>query len=334
MVCRWGILGPGFVARRAMLPALRACENAQVLAVASRDPDRAATTAAQFGIERVYSDYQTLLVDADIDSVYIALPNHLHCEWTVRAAQAGKHVLCEKPLALNPAECDTMIAACQQAGVLLMEAAMYRFHPRMQALKSLLDAGEIGDVRCLHAAFSFPFAAPDNYRSFPGYGGGVLLDVGSYCINAACWFMPGVPQSAQAYISYSRDIDIDMDVNALLRFTSRRNASQDTLEESIAHIECSFAAAEHQVLEIVGSNGAITAPLAFTAWKDDATMLVLQHGTSFAQRNFAPADPYQLMAEHFMNCMSRKEELRYPPSIGRETLRVVEIVRNAGRLQN
>ncbi len=317
MVCRWGILGPGFVATRAMIPALQHSENAQVLAVASRSRERAATSAVQFGIEHTYSDYQDLLNDPDVDIVYISLPNHLHHEWTIRAAEAGKHVLCEKPLALNPNECDNMIAACQQAEVLLMEAVMYRFHPRMQALKHLIDAGEIGDVRFLHAAFSFPFSAPHNYRTFPEYGGGALLDVGSYCINAARWFMAGEPQSAQAYISYSRDIDVNVD--ALLRFDGER----------VAHIQCSFAAAEHQVLEIVGSEGAITAPLAFTAWKDDATMLLIQRGSVFEQRTFVPTDPYQIMIEHFMECVAGKEVLRYPPSDGRETLRVVEMIRNA-----
>jgi xylose dehydrogenase (NAD/NADP) len=316
MVSRWGILGPGFVATRAMILALQHTGNTLVLAVASRDLGRASQIAAQFGIERIYSDYQALLDDPDVDIVYISLPNHLHCEWTIRAAQAGKHVLCEKPLALNPAECDSMIAASQQAGVLLMEAVMYRFHPRMQALKQMVNEGEIGDVRFLHATFSFPFSTPENYRAFQEYGGGALLDVGSYCINAAHWFMVGEPQSAKVYISYSREIDIS--VNALLHFD----------QERIAHIECSFAAAEHQVLEIVGSEGAITAPFAFTAWKDDTTTLLIQHGATFEQRTFAPADPYQIMVEHFMDCVSGNEALHYPPSIGWETLRVVEMIRN------
>jgi xylose dehydrogenase (NAD/NADP) len=320
MICRWGILGPGFVATRAIIPALQHTANAQVLAVASRDPARASTSAAQYGIERIYSDYQALLDDPDVDIVYISLPNHLHCEWTIHAAEAGKHVLCEKPLAMNSAECDSMIAACEQANVLLMEAVMYRFHPRMQALKHMIDAREIGDVRFLHAAFSFPFTTPHNYRAFPEYGGGALLDVGSYCINAVRWFMEGEPQSVQAYISYSREIDVNVD--ALLGFD----------REKVAHIECSFAAAEHQVLEIVGSEGAITAPLAFTAWKDDAAMLLIQRGSTFEQRTFAPADPYQIMIEHFMDCVSGNEEMRYRPSIGRETLRVVEMIRNANRL--
>src|SRR5579863_5375700 len=144
MPCHWGILGPGFIATRAVIPALRQVRDARVLAVASRDRERARETAVQFQIERVYDSYQALLDDPEVQAVYIALPNHLHCEWTLRAAQAGKHVLCEKPLALSIVECDRMIAACQQANVLLMESVMYRFHPRMIALKQMLSSGATG----------------------------------------------------------------------------------------------------------------------------------------------------------------------------------------------
>ena len=164
MYCKWGILGPGFIATRAIIPAIQGISNSLTLAVASSNEQRAREVALRFGIERFYADYQVLLDDPDIDVVYIALPNHLHREWTIRAAEAGKHVLCEKPLAMNADECREMITACNQANVLLMEAVMYRFHPRMRYLKQMLVTRELGDVRFLHAAFSFNFNAPGNYR--------------------------------------------------------------------------------------------------------------------------------------------------------------------------
>src|SRR5713226_3962906 len=210
MSCNWGILGPGFIATRAIIPALQNTYNARLLAVASRDAGRAATTAAQFAIERAYPDYQHLLDDPDVDVVYIALPNHLHRAWTIRAAAAGKHVLCEKPLAMSAAECNKMIAACQQANVLLMEAVMYRFHPRMLHLKQMLVAREPGDIRFLHTAFYFNFNAPGNYRAYRQFGGGALLDIGSYCVNAARWLIGSEPDSSHAVISYSHDsIDLN-----------------------------------------------------------------------------------------------------------------------------
>jgi predicted dehydrogenase len=135
------------------------------LTVASSNEQRAGEITLHFGIERFYSDYQSLLADPDIDVVYIALPHHLHHEWTLLAAAAGKHVLCEKPLAIYAAECNEMITACRQAHVLLMEAVLYRFHPRMRYLKQLQVAREPGDVRFLHAAFSFNFHAPGNHRA-------------------------------------------------------------------------------------------------------------------------------------------------------------------------
>lgn len=315
MICNWGILGPGFVATRAILPALQRLPQTRPLAIASRSGERARAVSQQFGIERVYLDYQTLLTDTDIDVVYIALPNHLHHLWTLRAAEAGKHILCEKPLARNAAECAEMISACRRASVLLMEAVMYRFHPRMLFLKQLLDSGELGHLRFLHAAFSFPFNAPDNYRSHSEYGGGALLDVGSYCISAVRWLSGAEPGHVQGIIH--RNERIDVDTQALL-------ACADAV---MAHISCSFAAAEHQVIEIVGSSGAVTAPQAFTAWTGDETTLLLQKGPHFEQKTFAPADPYQAMLAHFCDCVLAGAALRYPPADGQATLQVIDRLR-------
>ncbi len=321
MPCNWGVLGAGFIANRAVIPALQGSRNARVVAVASRDVSRAKSTAAQHAIPRLYHDYEELLDDPDVQVVYIALPNSLHHEWTIRAAQHGKHVLCEKPFAMNAAECDEMIDACRNAGVLLMEAVMYRFHPRMQALKAMLDASEIGEVRLLHAAFSFPFNAPTNYRAFPEFGGGALLDIGSYCINAARWLIGMEPVAALSAISYSHNA-IDMAASAILKFEA-----QGTRAAHMAHIQCSFEAAEHQVIEVIGSEAALTAPLAFTAWREDETWLLMQRGGAFERRVFQPADPYKVMVEHFSDCVLGRATLLFPPEDGRATMRVLDMLR-------
>jgi len=326
MLCNWGILGPGFVATRAVIPAIQQTQDARVLAVASSSGERAQRTAATFGIARIYHDYQTLLNDPDIHAVYIALPNHLHHVWTVRAAEAGKHVLCEKPLAMNAGECDDMIAVCRAANVLLMEAVMYRFHPRMRHLKNMLITGELGDIRLLHTAFSFPFNQPDShdksgsYRAHPEFGGGALLDIGSYCVNAARWLTGSEPEHCTGVIHHARtdqETNIDVSTSAVLRF-------KDNL---LAHMHCSFVAAEHQVIEVVGSLAAVTAPHAFTAWREDATVLMVQRGSLFERIEFAPADPYQLMVAHFTDCVLGRAELLYPASDGRETLRVIDMLK-------
>ena len=318
MHCNWGVLGPGFIATRAVIPAMQQAPTSRVLAVASNNEERARVAALRFGIDRAYHGYQAVLDDPDVDAVYIALPNHLHREWTIRAALAGKHVLCEKPLAMTAAECDEMIAACRQANVLLMEAVMYRFHPRMVHLKQMLVDGELGDIRFVHAAFSFPFDAPGNYRGYAHFGGGALLDVGSYCVNAARWLIGSEPDSAQSTISYSHEAT-DISTSAVLRFG----------EDVFAHIQCSFAAAEHQTIEVVGTAGAVTAPLAFTAWRDDTTTLMLQRGAVFEQRAFAPADPYQLMVEHFATRVIEGSQSLYSAEDGRATLRVLDMLRGS-----
>jgi len=318
MYCNWGILGPGFIATRALIPAIQEASGSHMLAVASSNSERAREVAFRFGIERFYSDYQTLVNDPDVDAVYIALPNHLHREWTIRAAAAGKHVLCEKPLALDAAECNEMIIACQQAHVLLMEAVMYRFHPRMIYLKQMLVAHDLGDARFVHAAFSFNFNSPGNYRAYKQFGGGALLDVGSYCVNAARWLIGSEPVSSQVMVSYNQE-SIDLNTSALLRFST----------DVTAHIQCSFVAAEHQVIEVVGTSGAITAPFAFTAWRDDRTVLTIQRGSVFEQREFAPSDPYKRMVEHFATSVMEKTPLLYPAEDGWANLHVLDMVREA-----
>lgn len=324
MSTNWGVIGAGYISNRALIPAIQRARDARVLAVASLDEQRARATADRFAIPRVYHDYAALLEDPDVQVVYIALPNHLHREWTIRAAQHGRHVLCEKPLAMSVAECDEMIQACRQANVMLMEAVMYRFHPRMQALKAMLDAGEAGELRFLHSAFSFPFESPANYRAFPQYGGGALLDIGSYCVNASRWLPDLEPAGVQARASYSQD-GVDINSSAILHYG---NAGLT------AHIQCSFAAAEHQVIEAVGSQAAITAPLAFSAWVDDTTSLLIQKGGNTEERSFSPADPYQLMVEHFSDCVQGRAEPLYPAEDGRATMRVLEMIKGHFPLTN
>lgn len=317
MTCNWGILGAGFVATRATIPAIQCSRNGHVWALASRDLARAQALAVQWQIDRVYDDYQALLADPAVDAVYIALPNHLHHPWTLRAARAGKHVLCEKPLARSLPEAEQMLEACQQAGVQLMEAAMYRFHPRMQRLKDLLTSGTLGRPRFLHSAFSFPFKDTENYRNSPAYGGGALLDVGCYCVNALCWLSEALPTSIRAFTSYRETSGIDLESSALLRFPNG----------SLGHMQCSFVAAEYQSIEIVGSQGALVAPLAFTAWRDDATLLHLQRDGRCSDEHFEPADPYQLMVEHFADVLHGEDSLAYSPQEAMQILTVLDTIR-------
>lgn len=317
MICNWGVLGPGFVARQAVIPAIQRSRNGRVRALASREYARAQAVATQAGIERVYGDYQAMLADPTIDAVYIALPNHLHGTWTIQAARAGKHVLCEKPLACSALEGEQMLEACQRAGVLLMEAAMYRFHPRSRRLLQLVQAGTLGQPRFLHSSFTFTLNDAPNYRLSPEYGGGALLDVGCYCVNALCWLSGTTTEELEVFSNQREPGGVDLSCGALLRFA----------EGTQGHFQCSFVAAEHQSIEFIGSEGAVTAPLAFTAWRDDVTHLHLQRGSHIFHEQFPPTDPYQLMVEHFAAVLHGETLLAYAPQEAIQTLRVLDNIR-------
>ena len=167
-VCRWGLLGTARI-NRMVIPPLRVSHGNRLLAIASRDTARATAYAREWGIERAHGSYEALLADPEIDAVYVPLPNHLHAQWTIEAARAGKHVLCEKPLALSVAEVDAMTSAAREAGVAVAEAFMYRHHPQTLKVRELVQAGAIGRVRFLRGTFSFPLSRPnDSANSIPG----------------------------------------------------------------------------------------------------------------------------------------------------------------------
>jgi predicted dehydrogenase len=181
-VLRWGILGTARINRR-VIPPLRLSQGNRLLAVASRTQARADEHARQWEIERAHGSYEALLADPEIDVVYIPLPNHAHAEWAIRAARAGKHVLCEKPLALSVSEVDAMEAAAREAGVVLAEGFTYRHHPQTLKAKELVDSGAIGDVRFVRGTFTFPLDRPKDVRWRPELGGGALWDIGCYPLS-------------------------------------------------------------------------------------------------------------------------------------------------------
>ena len=197
-ITRWGILSTANIGRKAVIPALMESEQAQVAAVASRTINHAQAFADEMGIPTAYGSYEALLADPEIDAVYIPLPNHLHKPWTVRAAEAGKHILCEKPLALNTEECQEMIAAAKANGVQLMEAFMYRYHPRVLAARQMIQDGAIGELKTIESAFTYRNEDTTNIRFQPEMGGGALLDIGCYCVNISRLMADGEPVAVHA----------------------------------------------------------------------------------------------------------------------------------------
>ena len=219
---RWGVLSTANIADEKVIPGMRKSARSRVVAIGSRDAVRARAFAERHGIERVHGSYEALLADPDVDAVYIPLPNHLHAEWTKAAARAGKHVLCEKPLAMTAADAESMIAVCEAEGVRLMEAFMYRLHPSWVAVRELVAAGRIGRLTAVHSWFSYYNDDMANIRNIRAVGGGALYDVGCYNVNLSRMLFGAEPDRVEAAITRDAGDGVDILTSALLTFGDRR----------------------------------------------------------------------------------------------------------------
>jgi predicted dehydrogenase len=218
---RWGVLSTAKIGREKVIPALQKSAHNQVLAICSRDAQSARRVADELQIERAYGTYEELLADPDIDAIYNPLPNHLHVDWSIKALQAGKHVLCEKPLGLNTADAQRLVDAAQAHPQLkVMEAFMYRFHPQWQLAKQLVDEGRIGKLHAVHSHFSYNNREPDNIRNKAEWGGGALLDIGCYSISLSRWLFNEEPTQVLGQITPMLGQDVDCLTSAIMEFSA------------------------------------------------------------------------------------------------------------------
>jgi predicted dehydrogenase len=251
---RWGILGCARIAKKSVIPAILDDADSELAAIASRRGDVAGEWARQFGAARSYDDYDALLADRDVEAVYIPATGEQHHPLTIAAARAGKHVLCEKPLATSLTEAEEMVAACRNAGVLLMEAFMWRHHARTERTSELLAEGAIGDLRLINVSFSFRLDAGD-WRMRPERGGGAMWDLGCYGVNAARFFTDAEPTSIHSRAHFG-PTGIDLSMQLALQFPG----------DVLAHIDCSFEVPWRCRLELVGTRGRIEWATAFQHW--------------------------------------------------------------------
>jgi len=248
---KWGLLSTARI-NQALIPPLRASERNSLVAVASRDARRAEAYAKQHAIPRSYGSYEALLADPEIDVVYNPLPNHLHAEWSIRAAQAGKHVLCEKPLALTVNEVDRMTEAAQQSGTILAEAFMYRHHPQTLAVQKAVQDGQIGDIQLIRGSFSFTLQRPEDFRWTPEFGGGALWDVGCYPVSFTRMLVGNPPEEVFGWQVATPD-GVDQTFIGQLRFSGG----------VLAQFDCSFNLPHQTVMEIRGTQGILIVPAPF-----------------------------------------------------------------------
>lgn len=326
---RFGIVGCANIATGAVIPGILASEKGMVAAVASRGIAKAEETAARFHIPQAYGSYEELLADPDIDAVYIPLPNHLHREWTIRAAEAGKHVLCEKPLALNAEEAQEMVDACARNGVHLAEAFMYRHHPRYARIAEIIASGEIGELRLIRGGFTFCSPTNDgNVRFKRELGGGSLYDVGCYPISAARLLFGREPEAVTVHGFFSPGHDhVDMMAAGLLEFEGGAAST----------IDCGMWANFRNVLEILGTQGRIEIPSAFTSGDSQnpgpsAAFTVITDAAGARQEAVGEGlNAYSLQADAFVDAVRGTKPARFPAQDAVSNMRVLDACLRSAR---
>ncbi|HZL46245.1 MAG TPA: Gfo/Idh/MocA family oxidoreductase [Opitutaceae bacterium] len=319
---RWGVLGYARIAREALAPAIQRAANSHLHAVASRDPAKLVDARQRFGVSRTYSSYDELLRDPEVDAVYLPLPNALHCAWTIQAAEHGKHVLCEKPLALNAAEGRDMVAACASHGVTLMEAFMYRYTERTRQVQAVLRSGVLGEIKFIHSTFRFLLTNPASIKLQPELGGGALYDVGCYPVNFIGWVADeaarspagggsaGAARPESVAVECVRTGGVDTIFSALLRYPTGL----------LAALHCGFNAHLRVCSDITGTRGVLEIPDTFL---DNAGALTLITGNERREIPAAASDRYRLEVEDFADAVLQQRA----PQFGlAETLRNLELI--------
>lgn len=311
---RWGVMGYARIARENVIPAIQRSRNSEFFAIASREESKLAECRARFKVAKSYRGYDELLRDVEVDAVYIPLPNSMHREWTIKAAERGKHVLCEKPIALNAAECREMIAACAGNRVTLMEAFMYRYTDRTHKVLEVLRSGALGEIKFIGSTFRFLLANPASIKLKTELGGGSLYDVGCYPVNfigKVVDTMGGrAGQLESVAVELERSGGVDVIFSALMKYSSGL----------IASVNSGFNAQRRIFTEIVGTKGLLEVPDTFV---DSAAALTLTTGEERREIPVEAADRYLLEVEDFADAILSR---RAPAFSLNETQRNMEVI--------
>jgi predicted dehydrogenase len=295
---RWGIVSTADINRK-VIPGLRASEKAELIAVASRDQKRADDYAREWEIERAYGSYAALLEDDDVEAVYISLPNTLHCEWSIRAVEAGKHVLCEKPMSRDVADVEAAFDAAEQSGRILTEAFMYRHNPQTARLRRLVEEGAIGDLRVVRSCFSYALYDAENIRLRTDVDGGSLMDVGCYCISGSR-LLAGEPEQVygEQFVGSS---GTDWVFTGTMRFPG----------DVVAQFDCGTALLERDELEAIGTDGALFLD---DPWHCVEPVIELRRDSGVERIEVEPVDSYRLEVEDLSDSIRGSGD----PLLGRE----------------
>jgi predicted dehydrogenase len=303
---RWGVLGVAKIATQKVIPAIQQAGNCEVVAIASRDPGKATAAGRTLGIPRAYGGYQELLDDPDVDAVYIPLTNDLHVPWTTRAAESGKHVLCEKPIALNADDARTLLKVRDRSGVYIQEAFMVRSHPQWRRAKAMVDGGELGDVRAMAGFFSYLNTDARNVRNVKELGGGGLLDIGCYLVNTARLIFGGEPIRVAGALELDPTFGVDRLTSMILDFGGRHAIGT-----------CSTQLQAYQRIQIVGTKARLEIEIPFNAPPDRACRLLVDRtgdlwGGGVETIELPVVDQFTLQAQEFAGAILEKRPQAAP----------------------
>jgi predicted dehydrogenase len=317
---RWGVLGVAGIATKKVIPAMQKGDLTTVTAIASRDLARAQAAAAALGIHKAYGSYEELLADPEIDAVYNPLPNHLHVPWTIRAAEAGKHVLCEKPIALSSVEARTLLDVRDRTGVKIQEAFMVRTHPQWLAARKLVTEGRIGELRAMLGVFSYFNEDPSNIRNVPAFGGGALMDIGCYLINTSRFITGREPERVVGAVECDPKFGTDRVTSMLLDFGGMQLAGT-----------CSTQMVPWQRIHIFGTRGQIDIRIPFNAPPDRACEIVIDSGKDLygggqELLTFSVCDQYTIQGDLFSKAVLDGTEVPEPLEDSIRNMECIEAV--------
>lgn len=316
----WGVLGVANIAVQSVIPAMQQGEWSEVSAIASRDKEKAKQAAQSLGITKAYGSYEELLADSEIEAIYNPLPNHLHVPWTIKAAEAGKHVLCEKPIGLNAGEAQTLLAVRERTGVKIQEAFMVRTHPQWLSVRELINSGRIGELRSVISWFSYFNSRPENIRNQPEIGGGALLDIGCYPITVSRYIFGEEPRRVSGLIERDPEMRIDRLTSATLEFTSGRSI-----------FTCSTQLVPSQRMQFFGTSGRIEVEIPFNAPADRPTRIFIDDGSDLfgggiEVKEFARCNQYTIQGDRFSQAIRENTEQPIPLDDAVKNMGVIDAI--------
>ncbi|HEX4165130.1 MAG TPA: Gfo/Idh/MocA family oxidoreductase [Bryobacteraceae bacterium] len=322
---RWGVLGAANIAVKKVIPGMKKCRYSVVTAIASRDRERAREAAHETGVTKSYGSYEELLADGDIDAIYNPLPNHLHVPWTKKAAAAGKHVLCEKPLALTAAEAEELIGVRDKTGMKLGEAFMVRTHPQWLRAREIVRSGDIGELRSILSVFSYFNRDPKNIRNIAEIGGGAVMDVGCYPITMSRFFFEREPVRVAALVDRDPEMKTDRLSSALLDFAPGQVV-----------FTCSTQLVPFQRMQVFGTKGRVELEIPYNIPPNAPSRIFIDDGSALAGKSarveeFPIADQYALQSDAFSRAILDNTEVPVPLEDAIANMRVIEAVLRAGQ---